>query len=163
MPHSNSGNCAQMPASWSLDAIIGCSLWKASASLATKSCIFETELHVAGRLPVVDDDRMLRERPHRRDRAVGGELDKVASRVSALIGLYESERTPSPEAAESPSFSKLRRLLPSLRPAAAPPASHDGDNREPTNGHADHSDAESTGDDDLAARARELVSEGPAS
>ncbi len=134
-----------------------------ACELGDEELHLQTELHVAGRLPVVDDDRMLRERPHRRDRAVGGELDKVASRVSALIGLYESERTPSPEAAESPSFSKLRRLLSSLRPAAAPPAGHDGDDREPTNGHAGHSDAESTGDDDLAAGARELVSEGPAS
>ena len=47
-------------------------------------------LPVAGRLPVLDDDRVLRLQGARKDRAFAWALDKIAGRVSALLSLDEA-------------------------------------------------------------------------
>ena len=47
----------------------------------------ETGMHVAGRLPVIVDDRLLRLQNGRRDRAFGRHFDGIAARLLALSGL----------------------------------------------------------------------------
>ena len=55
----------------------------------------ESGLRVAGRLPVLDDDRILRLQGGRRERAFAGVLDKVAARISALMALDTAARGPA--------------------------------------------------------------------
>ena len=65
----------------------------------------ETGMRVAGRLPVIDDGRVLRLQGGRRDRAFGRSLDKVAGRLLALCTLDAAAagETPVPGyAAETP-------------------------------------------------------------
>lgn len=50
----------------------------------------ETGMHVAGRLPVIDDERVLRLQGGRRDRAFGRSLDNVARRLLALQTLDDA-------------------------------------------------------------------------
>ena len=47
----------------------------------------ESGLRVAGRLPVLDDDKILRLQGGRRERAFASLLDKITARISALIAL----------------------------------------------------------------------------
>lgn len=64
----------------------------------------ETGMRVAGRLPVIDDDRVLRLQGGRRDRAFGRSLDKVASRLLALsnLGAAAAGEAPAAAAAKPP-------------------------------------------------------------
>ena len=55
----------------------------------------ESGLRVAGRLPVVDDDRILRLQGGRRERAFAAVLDKVAARISALMALDTAASGPT--------------------------------------------------------------------
>ena len=47
----------------------------------------ETGMHVAGRLPVIDDDRVLRLQNARRDRTLARQFDDIAARLRVLSGL----------------------------------------------------------------------------
>ena len=47
----------------------------------------ESGLRVAGRLPVLDDDKILRLQGGRRERAFAAVLDKITARISALMAL----------------------------------------------------------------------------
>lgn len=53
----------------------------------------EAGMNVAGRLPVVDDDRMLRPPSGRRDRAFAASLDEIAGRILAFSRLASAPRT----------------------------------------------------------------------
>ena len=57
------------------------------SSLSDDEIGAETSMHVAGRLPVIDDERVLRLQSGRRDRAFCNSLDKIASRLQALSSL----------------------------------------------------------------------------
>ena len=48
----------------------------------------ESGFRVAGRLPLLEDERVLRTQGGRRERAFAGVLDEVAARSSALLALY---------------------------------------------------------------------------
>ena len=52
----------------------------------------ETGMLLAGRLPVIDDDRVLRQQGGRRGRAFAAALGEIARRVSALLSLDDAER-----------------------------------------------------------------------
>ena len=56
----------------------------------------ESGLRVAGSLPVLDDDRVLRLQGGRRERAFAGALDKIVGRVTALLSLDAAATGPSP-------------------------------------------------------------------
>ena len=51
----------------------------------------ESGFRVAGRLPLLEDERVLRMQGSRRERAFAGVLDKVAERTSALLALYAAD------------------------------------------------------------------------
>ena len=51
----------------------------------------ETTMHVAGRLPVIDDDSVLRLKGGRRDRAFARSLDGIAERLLSLVTLAASD------------------------------------------------------------------------
>ena len=55
----------------------------------------ESGLRVAGRLPVLDDDKILRLQGGRRERGFFAVLDKAAARISALMALDTAERGPA--------------------------------------------------------------------
>ena len=55
----------------------------------------ESGLRVAGRLPVLDDDRILRLQGGRRERAFASVLDKIAARISALMALDTAASGPT--------------------------------------------------------------------
>ena len=55
----------------------------------------ESGLRVAGRLPVLDDDKILRLQGGRRERAFFGVLDKITARISALMALDTDARGPA--------------------------------------------------------------------
>ena len=58
----------------------------------------ETGMRVAGRLPVIEDDSVLRLKGGRRERAFAKRLDSIASRLLALVWLAVSEIGEAPEA-----------------------------------------------------------------
>ena len=60
----------------------------------------ESGFHVAGKLPLLEDERVLRMQGGRRERAFAGVLDEVAERTSALLALYAAEEVTA-EADES--------------------------------------------------------------
>ena len=55
----------------------------------------ESGLRVAGRLPVLDDDKILRLQGGRRERAFAAVLDKIAARISALMALETAASGPA--------------------------------------------------------------------
>ena len=55
----------------------------------------ESGLRVAGRLPVLDDDRILRLQGGRRERAFAAVLDKITARISALMALDTAASGPA--------------------------------------------------------------------
>ena len=59
-----------------------------SSSLDDDEIRSESGLNVAGRLPVIDDERVLRQQIGRKDRAFGRELDKIAARLLSLLRLH---------------------------------------------------------------------------
>ena len=70
----------------------------------------EAGMHVAGRLPLVEDERVLRLQGGRRDRVLARRLDKISERVLALSHLGEGAGRPEtapfeesePSAAQEP-------------------------------------------------------------
>ena len=62
----------------------------------------ESGLRVAGRLPVLDDDRILRLQGGRRERAFAAVLDKTAARISALMALDTAASGPTATGATAP-------------------------------------------------------------
>ena len=70
-----------------------------SSPLGDDAIHAESGLRVAGRLPVLDDDRILRLQGGRRERAFAAVLDKVAARVSALMALDSAASGPAPPGA----------------------------------------------------------------
>ena len=55
----------------------------------------ESGLRVAGRLPVLDDDKILRLQGGRRERAFAAVLDKITARISALMALDTAASGPA--------------------------------------------------------------------
>ena len=55
----------------------------------------ESGLRVAGRLPVLDDDKILRLQGGRRERAFASVLDKITARISALMALDTAASGPT--------------------------------------------------------------------
>ncbi len=68
----------------------------------------ESGLRVAGRLPVIADDRVLRLQGGRKERAFAAALDKIAGRVSALLALDAAAG--GPEAAAGAELGALEGL-----------------------------------------------------
>ena len=66
-----------------------------SSPLGDEAIHAESGLRVAGRLPVLDDDRILRLQGGRRERAFAAVLDKIAARVSALMALDTAASGPA--------------------------------------------------------------------
>ena len=62
----------------------------------------ETSMRVAGRLPVVDGDSVLRLKGGRRDRAFAKRLDSIAARLLSLVMLAADETSEAPGTATAP-------------------------------------------------------------
>ena len=76
----------------------------------------EAGMHVAGRLPLVEDERVLRLQGGRRDRVFARRLDKIAGRVLALSHLGEGAELPETAPFEEGEPSAARELATSLGP-----------------------------------------------
>ena len=63
----------------------------------------ESGLRVAGRLPVLDDDKILRLQGGRRERAFASVLDKITARISALMALETVASGPTATGETAPS------------------------------------------------------------
>ena len=63
----------------------------------------ESGLRVAGRLPVLDDDKILRLQGGRRERAFASVLDKITARISALMALDTAASGPTATGETAPS------------------------------------------------------------
>ena len=63
----------------------------------------ESGLRVAGRLPVLDDDKILRLQGGRRERAFASVLDKITARISALMALETAASGPAATGETAPS------------------------------------------------------------
>ena len=102
-----------------------------SSPLDDEAIHAESGLRVAGRLPVIDDDKILRLQGGRRERGFFAVLDKVAARISALMALDAAAGVPT-DAAGPAAASGLGALegpqpRPGVNGAAAAPASHMGE------------------------------------
>ena len=75
----------------------------------------EAAMQVAGRLPVIDDDRVLRLQGGRRDRAFLNGLDEAAGRLLGLLNLVATEDGPAPASQQRPAG--LHLDLPAGAPA----------------------------------------------
>ena len=104
----------------------------------------ESGLRVAGRLPVLDDDKILRPHIGRRERAFASVLDEIAARISALMVVDPaaggSAATGDTAAEGQGAAAGLGALNGAARPAvngaAAMPAGHIGDLFEAGEGRA---------------------------
>ena len=102
----------------------------------------ESGLRVAGRLPVLDDDKILRLQGGRRERAFAAVLDKIIARISALMALETAASGPAAagetdvgETGAAAGLGALHgRAHSGVNGAAAVPASRSGDLFEPSEG-----------------------------
>ena len=101
----------------------------------------ESGLRVAGRLPVLDDDKILRLQGGRRERAFASALDKIAARISALMALETAASGPAAtgetagtgEAGAAAGLGALHgRARSGVNGAATVPASRSGELFEPS-------------------------------
>ena len=92
----------------------------------------ESGLRVAGRLPVLDDDKILRLQGARRERAFASALEKIAARISALMALETAASGPAAAGAgETGAAAGLGvlhgRARPGVNGGATVPASRSGE------------------------------------
>ena len=85
----------------------------------------ETGIRVAGRLPVVDDEVVLRRHGGRRERAFTSALDQIAGRLLAFSQLVESESRRA-DTARTPQVVPGPGLEQQPQPGATVNGSHDG-------------------------------------
>ena len=110
----------------------------------------ESGLRVAGRLPVLDDDKILRLQGGRRERAFAAVLDKITARISALMALDTAASGPAAAGETAPGAGQPGRMrrrdgrggwvggaarfgpIPAVNGAATVPASRSGELFEPS-------------------------------